>query len=88
MKIRKRDTRKQTEAGEPEESGSAEDKQPQCSKCGKRLPSTGAKGICKHCEAKAAQRRAAILGAIAAGGVAVKKYGPKVVSGVMKVIKK
>ena len=88
MKIRKRDTRKQTETSEYNESGEFSDNQPQCSKCGKRLESTNTKGICKHCEAKAAQRRAAILGAIAAGGVAVKKYGPKVVSGVMKVIKK
>ena len=85
MKIRKRDTRKQTETSESNEFS---DNQPQCSKCGKRLESTNTKGICKHCEAKAAQRRAAILGAIAAGGVAVKKYGPKAVSGVMKVIKK
>lgn len=35
MKIRKRDTRKQTETGDSSESS---DKQPQCSKCGKKLP--------------------------------------------------
>ena len=85
MNIRKRDTRKQTEAGDSDESG---DKQPRCSKCGKRLESNNTKGICKHCEAKVEGHRAAILAAAAAvGGIAV-KYGPKVVSAAIKVIKK
>lgn len=85
MKIRKRDTRKQAESSDSNESG---DKQPQCSKCGKRLESANTKGICKHCEAKAEGHRAAILVAAATvGGIAV-KYGPKVVSAAMKVIKK
>ncbi|MCH4850590.1 hypothetical protein LF907_08300 [Bifidobacterium pseudolongum] len=85
MKIRKRDTRKQTETGDSSESS---DKQPQCSKCGKKLPSTNTKGICKRCEAKVAQLRAAIVTAVAAGSVVIKKCGPKVVSMAMKVIKK
>ncbi|MGO4922142.1 hypothetical protein [Bifidobacterium choerinum] len=88
MKIRKRDTRKQTESGDSNGSGGAEDKQPQCSKCGKKLPATDTKGICKHCEAKVEGHWAAILGAVAVVGSAAVKYGPKVVSGAMKVIKK
>jgi len=85
MKIRKRDTRKRTEAGDFNEPG---DKQPQCSKCGKRLESTNTKGICKHCEAKVKGHRAAIIGAVGAVGGAAVKYGPKAVSLAMKVIKR
>lgn len=65
MNIRKRDTRKQAETGDSDESG---DKQPRCSKCGKRLESNNTKGICKHCEAKVEGHRAAILAAAAAVG--------------------
>lgn len=88
MKIRKRDTRKQTESGDSNGSGGAEDKQPQCSKCGKKLPATDTKGICKHCEAKVEGKRAVILGVAAMVGSAAVKYGPKVVSSAMRVIKK
>lgn len=82
MKIRKRDTRKQTETGD------SSGKRPQCSKCGKKLPATDTKGICKHCEAKVKGHRAAILSAVAVVGSAAVKYGPKVASSAMRVIKK
>lgn len=82
MKIRKRNTRKQTETGD------SSDKQPQCSKCEKKLPAIDTKGICKHCEAKVESKRAMILGVAAMVGSAAVKYGPKVVSSAMRVIKK
>jgi len=85
MKIRKRDTHKQTETGDCSESS---DKQPQCSKCRKKLPAIDTKGICKHCEAKVEGKRAVILGVAAMVGSAAVKYGPKVVSSAMRVIKK
>lgn len=82
MKIRKYKVHEQTAADE------AEEQQPRCSKCNKKLASTDTDGVCKHCAAVAQRRRAEILGVIAAGGMAIKRYGPKVVSLAMKVIRK
>lgn len=82
MKIWKRNAGEHAEPGESGEQG------PQCSKCGKNLASTDADGVCKHCAAAAQRRRAKIFGTVVAGSIVGKKYGPKVVSLAMKVIKK
>lgn len=82
MKIRKNKAHEQAATDESEE------QQSRCSKCNKKLASTDTGGVCKHCAAAAQRHRAEIFGAIAAGGVAIKRYGPKIVSLAMKIIKK
>lgn len=60
-----------------------------CEKCHRELPSTCRYNKCDNCRSQLAKTVAAIgAGALTITGLVVKKYGPKVVRGAIKIIAK
>lgn len=59
-----------------------------CASCGKRISLKRKSDYCYRCDMKRAETGFGIAGVVALGGMAVKKYGPKVLQTVIKNVKK
>lgn len=60
-----------------------------CASCGKPISSKRKSDFCQRCDRKRTEKGLGIAGtAMTVGGIAVKKYGPKVLQAVIKIVKK